>query len=60
MSFVDLIIMKSVNEKYCRGGYKLLPTYFEFWQGQTDRIHDRIVFEKGMDETEWSIKRLSP
>ncbi|VDK84464.1 unnamed protein product [Litomosoides sigmodontis] len=42
------------------GGYKLLPTYFEFWQGQSDRIHDRIVFEKGMDETEWSIKRLSP
>ncbi|EJD73561.1 pyridoxamine 5'-phosphate oxidase [Loa loa] len=42
------------------GGYRLRPHYFEFWQGQTDRIHDRIVFEKGADETEWLIKRLSP
>ncbi|EJD73713.1 hypothetical protein LOAG_18874 [Loa loa] len=42
------------------GGYRLRPHYFEFWQGQTDRIHDRIVFEKGVDETEWLIKRLSP
>uniref|UniRef100_A0A915BJS4 Pyridoxine-5'-phosphate oxidase n=1 Tax=Parascaris univalens TaxID=6257 RepID=A0A915BJS4_PARUN len=40
------------------GGYRLRPDYFEFWQGQSDRIHDRIVFEKSGNE--WKIKRLSP
>uniref|UniRef100_A0A1I7V995 pyridoxal 5'-phosphate synthase n=1 Tax=Loa loa TaxID=7209 RepID=A0A1I7V995_LOALO len=42
------------------GAIDCVHTIFEFWQGQTDRIHDRIVFEKGADETEWLIKRLSP
>uniref|UniRef100_A0A915PT30 pyridoxal 5'-phosphate synthase n=1 Tax=Setaria digitata TaxID=48799 RepID=A0A915PT30_9BILA len=41
------------------GGYKLRPDYFEFWQGQSDRVHDRIVFER-QDGTGWLIKRLSP
>ncbi|CAI5444882.1 unnamed protein product [Caenorhabditis angaria] len=40
------------------GGYILIPRYFEFWQGQSDRLHDRIVFER--DEEVWTIKRLSP
>uniref|UniRef100_A0A8R1U2B5 pyridoxal 5'-phosphate synthase n=1 Tax=Onchocerca volvulus TaxID=6282 RepID=A0A8R1U2B5_ONCVO len=44
------------------GGYRLRPNYFEFWQGQSDRIHDRISFEKSADGSagEWLIKRLSP
>ncbi|VDN27101.1 unnamed protein product [Gongylonema pulchrum] len=42
------------------GGYRLLPDYFEFWQGQSDRVHDRIVFEKANGESEWTVKRLSP
>jgi len=25
-------------------GYRLKPDYFEFWQGQVDRLHDRIVY----------------
>ncbi|KRT78153.1 hypothetical protein AMK59_8104, partial [Oryctes borbonicus] len=28
------------------GGYKILPRSIEFWQGQTDRIHDRIKFRR--------------
>jgi len=28
------------------GGYILQPVYFEFWQGQSDRLHDRIVFRR--------------
>ncbi|VDN07466.1 unnamed protein product, partial [Thelazia callipaeda] len=42
------------------GGYRLCPNYFEFWQGQSDRIHDRIVFDKNNSEDSWLIKRLSP
>ncbi|VDM37880.1 unnamed protein product [Toxocara canis] len=40
------------------GGYRLRPDYFEFWQGQSDRIHDRIVFER--TTSGWAMKRLSP
>ena len=42
------------------GGYILSPTEFEFWLGQSNRLHDRIVFTKNADAGTWSIKRLSP
>lgn len=41
------------------GGYLLQPRYFEFWQGHTTRLHDRISFKKLEDNT-WSINRLYP
>ncbi|NXG58769.1 PNPO oxidase, partial [Hemiprocne comata] len=28
------------------GGYILQPDVVEFWQGQTNRLHDRIVFRR--------------
>ena len=40
------------------GGYKLIPSKFEFWQGRRDRLHDRIVYEKVEDD--WKIYRLQP
>ncbi|MGL4630266.1 MAG: pyridoxamine 5'-phosphate oxidase [Leadbetterella sp.] len=40
------------------GGYILKPCYFEFWQGRSSRLHDRIVYEK--ESENWKIKRLSP
>jgi pyridoxamine 5'-phosphate oxidase len=40
------------------GGYKLIPTKFEFWQGRQDRLHDRICYE--LMNNNWMIKRLSP
>ncbi|KAM3724135.1 putative pyridoxamine 5'-phosphate oxidase [Dirofilaria immitis] len=51
---------KTVTKPQDWGGYRLRPDYFEFWQGQSDRIHDRISFEKKANGTEWLIKRLSP
>uniref|UniRef100_A0A0N5AMV3 Pyridoxine-5'-phosphate oxidase n=1 Tax=Syphacia muris TaxID=451379 RepID=A0A0N5AMV3_9BILA len=42
------------------GGYCVVPSYFEFWQGQSDRVHDRIVFELDSDGKKWNRKRLSP
>uniref|UniRef100_A0A914I8Y5 pyridoxal 5'-phosphate synthase n=1 Tax=Globodera rostochiensis TaxID=31243 RepID=A0A914I8Y5_GLORO len=41
-------------------GYSLRPTYFEFWQGQNNRVHDRIVYTQNSGETEWKRERLSP
>jgi pyridoxamine 5'-phosphate oxidase len=40
------------------GGYLVSPTRFEFWQGRTHRLHDRIVYTKS--ESGWDIARLSP
>jgi pyridoxamine 5'-phosphate oxidase len=40
------------------GGYRLLPSYFEFWQGRPSRLHDRLVYEKSGQN--WLIKRLAP
>ncbi|CAD5234947.1 unnamed protein product [Bursaphelenchus xylophilus] len=40
-------------------GYTLKPNYFEFWQGQSDRLHDRIRFRLGEDN-QWIRDRLQP
>lgn len=40
------------------GGFILKPVLFEFWQGRSNRLHDRIVYEK--KESNWNIYRLSP
>lgn len=40
------------------GGYLIRPEYFEFWQGRSNRLHDRIEF---LPEGErWKINRLAP
>ncbi len=39
-------------------GYRLKPDYFEFWQGQDNRLHDRIAYVADGDG--WRIRRLSP
>lgn len=40
------------------GGYIVKPFYFEFWQGRSNRLHDRIRYrqENGI----WIIERLAP
>ena len=40
------------------GGYRLVPTLIEFWQGRPSRLHDRIVYRAAVDR--WSIVRLAP
>lgn len=40
------------------GGYRLIPTVIEFWQGREGRLHDRLRYVK--DGEEWQIVRLSP
>jgi pyridoxamine 5'-phosphate oxidase len=41
------------------GGYRLTPAYWEFWQGRTSRLHDRLCFERQDDGT-WALTRLAP
>ncbi len=40
------------------GGYRLEPTEIEFWQGQPNRLHDRIRFRRIGQA--WTRIRLSP
>jgi pyridoxamine 5'-phosphate oxidase len=41
------------------GGYILIPTLIEFWQGGAGRLHDRLQYS--IDATNsWIIKRLAP
>lgn len=41
------------------GGYRVIPTRFEFWQGRPNRLHDRILF--GLQGNgNWTIERLAP
>jgi pyridoxamine 5'-phosphate oxidase len=40
------------------GGFCLVPETFEFWQGRTNRLHDRFRYRK--DRGSWVIERLAP
>ncbi|PIO63931.1 pyridoxamine 5'-phosphate oxidase [Teladorsagia circumcincta] len=48
----------SITKPESWGGYLLSPDYFEFWQGQSDRLHDRLEFRKNGED--WTMRRLSP
>jgi pyridoxamine 5'-phosphate oxidase len=41
------------------GGYCVVPTRIEFWQGRPNRLHDRLRYSKLADDS-WQIERLSP
>jgi pyridoxamine 5'-phosphate oxidase len=40
------------------GGYRLIPSYIEFWQGRENRLHDRLAYQLNNDT--WKIQRLAP
>ena len=40
------------------GGYRVVPSFFEFWQGRRSRLHDRICYR--MVEGKWKLERLAP
>lgn len=40
------------------GGYRVNPECIEFWQGRSDRLHDRLRFD--LDGASWTSRRLYP
>ncbi len=40
------------------GGYCVVPYAIEFWQGRTNRLHDRLLYSRSGNG--WRIERLSP
>lgn len=57
---------------FIRGGFRIAPRKFEFWQGQSNRLHDRILFRQPQPnekldenvthiaEEGWVYERLAP
>ena len=41
------------------GGYAVAPDMFEFWQGRSNRMHDRFQYRK-QSKGDWVIDRLAP
>lgn len=68
----DQYANKQVPKPETWGGYRVIPHAVEFWQGQSDRSHDRIKFRRLNDgdivdseythagEDGWVFERLSP
>lgn len=42
------------------GGYEIKSDYWEFWQGQKHRLHDRICYKKNLKSHEWTKNILEP
>ena len=40
------------------GGYRVVPSEFEFWQGRPSRLHDRLRYQQ--DAGGWRRDRLAP
>ncbi len=40
------------------GGFRVVPATIEFWQGQPDRLHDRLRYRR--EAGSWIIERLAP
>jgi pyridoxamine 5'-phosphate oxidase len=40
------------------GGFRVVPTEIEFWQGRPSRLHDRLRYQ--LVDAAWKIDRLAP
>jgi pyridoxamine 5'-phosphate oxidase len=41
------------------GGWRIRPDEVEFWQGRSNRMHDRLRYELASDRS-WTVRRLAP
>ncbi|WP_341664667.1 pyridoxamine 5'-phosphate oxidase [Blattabacterium cuenoti] len=50
---------KTIKRPFDWGGYIVKPYKMEFWQGQPNRLHDRLVYFLEKEE-KWILYRFSP
>lgn len=51
---------KSIPRPEDWGGYCLVPSYFEFWQGRESRLHDRVIYQRANTSSGWEKSLLAP
>jgi pyridoxamine 5'-phosphate oxidase len=49
---------KDIERPLHWGGYCIIPSKIEFWQGRPSRLHDRLLYE--FDKNIWNKERLAP
>jgi pyridoxamine 5'-phosphate oxidase len=42
------------------GGYRVIPSRIEFWQGRDNRLHDRFRYRRETPDAGWQVERLAP
>jgi pyridoxamine 5'-phosphate oxidase len=42
------------------GGFRVIPTSIEFWQGRYSRLHDRLRYERENTDSDWAVTRYYP
>jgi pyridoxamine 5'-phosphate oxidase len=56
--YKDIFREKPIERPAHWGGYKIVPSWFEFWQEGEHRLHDRICYT--LSGKKWIISRLAP
>ncbi len=51
---------KNVGRPDFWGGMRIRPIQIEFWADGQYRLHDRFLWERGLGEKSWSVRRLYP
>jgi pyridoxamine 5'-phosphate oxidase len=49
---------RAVNRPADWGGIRIIPSWFEFWQSDERRLHDRLTYTR--KDNIWIIERLAP
>lgn len=57
-TYEEVLESGKLNKPANWGGYRLAAESFEFWQGKSNRMHDRVVYRK--DGKSWKLSTIAP
>jgi pyridoxamine 5'-phosphate oxidase len=58
VSFKNKFETEKITRPNFWGGYTVQPSVIEFWQGRSNRLHDRLQYTKLNND--WKLERLAP
>ncbi|MEZ5015015.1 MAG: pyridoxamine 5'-phosphate oxidase [Chitinophagales bacterium] len=58
-TFIRIQLEQEIKRPDHWGGYILRAERIEFWQGRTNRLHDRLLYSI-QDDASWTVVRLAP